>query len=122
MFSRLEESTRREIAARLRGLIAGQDHGDMRSTAKRLGVDEVSLRISTDVDSPYPTIDVLIAVIITYSVDPSYLLTGDYDPHVHRQTLENPDSIGAIFGKLWLKGSDGIVISRATDDPRQHSA
>jgi len=118
----MQESTRRDIAARLRGLIAGQDDGDMHTTARRLGVDEVSLRMSIDEVSPYPTIDVLIAVIIAYSVDPSYLLTGEYNPDVHRQALEHPDTVSAIFGRLWLTRTDGQVISRPTDDPRQHSA
>ena len=118
----MQETTRREIAARLRGLIAGQDDGDVKTTARRLGVDEVSLRMSIDEDSPYPTIDVLIAVIVAYSVDPSYLLTGVYNADVHRQALENPERVGALFGKLWLTGSDGKVISRPTDDPWLHSA
>ena len=34
------------IAARLRGLIAGQNEGDLGVVARRLGVDEVSLRMS----------------------------------------------------------------------------
>jgi len=106
----------REIAARLRGLIAGQDNGDVGATAARLGVDEVSLRMSIDETSPYPTIDVLIAVISHYAVDPSYLLTGEYDPALHRRSLDDPDAMGEIFGKLWLTRDNGDTIARPTKD------
>lgn len=85
-------------------------------------MDEVSLRMSIDETSPYPTIDVIIAVIIAYGVDPSYLLTGTYDPDIHRRSIENPAAIGEIFGKLWLERADGHTISRPTPEPMQRQA
>ena len=120
----MHESARREIAGRLRGLIAGQDAGNLAETARRLHVDEVSLRMSIDEVSPYPTIDVLIAVVNEYAVDPSYLLTGRYDPDVHRRALEDPKAASEVFGRIWLTRTDGDTISRPTDDAvsRLHSA
>src|SRR6185503_3640207 len=55
---------RRDVAARLRGLLAGQDAGIVGGTAERLGVDEISLRMSIDPEDPRPTIDVLLAVVL----------------------------------------------------------
>ena len=72
------------IARRLRGLLGGQDGGDFAAIARRLGVEEVSLRMSVDELSPFPTIDVLSAVVITYGIDPTWLITGDYNPVTHR--------------------------------------
>ena len=40
------------IAERLRGLIGGQNEGDLGAIARRLGVDELSLRLSVDDLSP----------------------------------------------------------------------
>jgi hypothetical protein len=88
----MNESQRGRIAERIRGLIAGQDTGDLGATAKRLGVDEVSLRMSVDELAPYPTLDVLAALVAFYGVDPSYLVHGTYDEHTHRRALETPQS------------------------------
>jgi len=76
------------IAERLRGLIGGQDHGDLADTAVRLGVEELSLRMSINEDSPHPTVEVLAAVIREYGIDPTWLLRGTYDAHTHRAAME----------------------------------
>ena len=76
------------IAERLRGLIGGQDHGDFTRTAERLGVEELSLRMSVDPLSPHPTVEVIMAVIRTYGVDPAWLLTGQYQSSSHRAAME----------------------------------
>lgn len=83
------------IAARLRGLLAGQDNGDFATIALRLGVEEVSLRMSIDDLSPHPTVEVLTAVIHLYGVDPSWLLTGNYNPATHRAAAEGLSSVTA---------------------------
>jgi hypothetical protein len=77
------------IAERIRGLIAGQDQGVTERTARRLGVSEVALRISIDEIEPHPAIEVILAVVREYGVDPSWLLTGEYDPVSHRQALDD---------------------------------
>jgi hypothetical protein len=63
--------------------------------AKRLCVDELSLRLSIDELSPHPTVEVLDAVIREFGVDPTWLLTGKYDSGSHRLALEegNVDAI-----------------------------
>ena len=89
------------VAARIRGLLSGQ--GDLARIAQKLGVDEVALRISTDEVSPYPTMNVIRAVVAEYGVDPTWLLTGDYSAHSHRAALEAtktelPQIIASVFG------------------------
>jgi hypothetical protein len=79
------------IAARLRGLIGGQEQGDLGAVASRLGVDEVSLRMSIDLLAPYPTLDVLSAVVKAYGVDPTWLVTGEYNSSTHRASETQPD-------------------------------
>ena len=74
------------VAARIRGLLSGQ--GDLARLAVKLHVEEIALRISTDEVSPYPTMNVIRAVVAEYGVDPSWLLTGDYSAHSHRAALE----------------------------------
>lgn len=76
------------IAARLRGLLGGQDNRDLGDVAVRLGVEELSLRMSVDELSPHPTVEVLAAVIRVYGVDPSWLLTGQYDAGIHRSVMD----------------------------------
>lgn len=91
----MKGSDRHAIAARLRGLIAGQDGGDIAVTAQRLGVEELSLRVSIDELAPYPTIDVITAVVAHYGIDPTFLLTGNYDANAHRRLLEQDNAVAA---------------------------
>jgi hypothetical protein len=74
------------VAARLRGLLSGQ--GDVAHLAARLRVQETALRMSIDEVSPFPTMDVIIAVVREYGVDPTWLFTGEYDAGTHRAALE----------------------------------
>ena len=76
------------VAARIRGLIAGQHGGDPTAVAERLRVSEIALRISIDPQSPHPTLGVLLAVVREYGVDPAWLLTGEYDAATHRQVID----------------------------------
>ena len=88
------------IAARIRGLLAGQDAGDPAVAAQRLGVDEIGLRMSIDELAPNPTIDVIGAVVASYGVDPVWLLTGEYDPAIHRNLLEERQPVSHIVSRL----------------------
>lgn len=71
------------ISARLRVLLAKSMEAGLPDVAKTLGVAEHSLRLSVDETSSYPSIDVLVAVTRRYGVDPSWLVTGDYDAATH---------------------------------------
>src|ERR1051325_2651597 len=89
------------VAARLRGLIGGQEKGDLAAVAARLAVDEIALRISIDELAPHPTIDVIAAVIRVYAVDPSWLLCGEYDAAMHRHSLEsNTDEMRVVVDEF----------------------
>jgi hypothetical protein len=95
------------IAERLRGLLLARNNGDLAKTAQRLGVEELSLRMSVDEDSPHPTVEVLAAVIRAYGVDPTWLLTGEYDGATHRHSMETMASITAelralVYGRSHL--------------------
>ena len=80
---------RAAIAQRLREILLGIDKEmDLAALAGKLGVEEVSLRMSLDTLSPHPTIEVLGGVIRDYAIDPSWLLTGEYDPETHRVAIE----------------------------------
>lgn len=104
------------IAARIRGLIGGQDQGVIERTARRLSVAEVALRISTDELDPHPTIEVVDALICEYGVDPTWLLTGAYDSASHRRAIddEREFSHGAFARLLGARPSKG---PDAGDDP-----
>jgi len=79
----------------VRTLIDHQEGDDPAAVARRLRVDELELRMTIDTDSPRPTMDVLLAVIRDYAVDPTWLLTGDYDSATHRRTMDS-DRTGII--------------------------
>ena len=116
-------STRHEIAARLRELIAAQDQGDLGALARRLGVEEVSLRMSLDELSPFPTVDVMIAFVAAYGVDAKWLLTGTYDPVIHRRVLEaEPDAVGEVIRGLATDLSTKPTVSEPVEPPRLHIA
>lgn len=117
----MTESTRRDIAMRLRGLIGGQT-ADLSECARLLGVDEVSLRISTDNVSPYPTLDVLSAAVAHYGIDPTYLLTGQYDSTSHRRVLDDPGVADEVLRKLTLVKPERLIADPATERPNLHIA
>ena len=79
----------KSIAARIRGLIGGQDYGLIAATARRLAVSEVALRITVDEIEPHPTVEVVLAVVREYGVDPTWLLTGEYDATSHRLAVDD---------------------------------
>jgi hypothetical protein len=106
------------IAARIRDLIGPQDGGDPAASARRLGVDEVAFRISIDDLSPYPTVDVIAAMVATYGVDPSWLLTGECDPGTHRNLLEDQRQIEHTITRLMqplMRPSGGTIRQLGTD-------
>jgi hypothetical protein len=83
----------RGIATRIAGLIAGQDLGDVPAMAARLGVNADALRRSVDPQAPRPSLDVLVAVVRRYGVDPSWLLYGEYDWSIHAESLEQANTL-----------------------------
>lgn len=92
----------------MRSLIGAQDNGELGETAARLGLEEVSLRMSIDEDSPHPTVEVLAAVIREYGVDPTWLLTGVYDASTHRSAMESGDGMIAALREFTHERSTPI--------------
>jgi hypothetical protein len=92
------------IAQRIRGLIAGQDGGDPAECARRINADEIGLRMSIDELAPNPTIDVIVAIVLAYGVDPSWLLTGEYDTATHRSILEGEEPVERAVSRLMMPG------------------
>jgi hypothetical protein len=45
--------------------------------------------MSIDPDEPHPTLEVVAAVVQQYGVDPSWLLSGEYDPAAHRAAIDD---------------------------------
>ena len=88
------------IAARIRGLLAGQFGEDPSVAAAHLNVDETGLRMSIDTLAPNPTIDVVAAIVAAYGVDPAWLLTGEYDPALHRNILSEQESANNAISRL----------------------
>jgi hypothetical protein len=100
----MKDDSKAAIAARIRGLVAGAN-ASLSDTARRLKVDEVSLRMSVDELAPYPTIDVIAAVVREYGVDPTWLLVGEYDSASHRtvadlHTGELPVALNALIDRI----------------------
>ena len=109
----MKDDSKTAIAARIRGLLGGQD-STLSDAAKRLRVDEISLRMSVDTLAPYPTVDVIAAIVREYGVDPTWLLTGDYDAATHRviadkHTGELPLAIHHLIDRITPhRGSETI--------------
>jgi hypothetical protein len=85
----------RAIAGRIREMIGPQHLDRLAETAERLGVPESALRLSVDRESPHPTLDVLAAIVRLYSVDPSWLVYGEYDERSLRRALDAGDGLSA---------------------------
>jgi len=88
-----DESDRQSVAARVRSLVDHDETGDWGAIARHLRVDELELRITIDAKSPHPAMGVLLAVIREYAVDPTWLLTGEYDSATHRRTLSGDRAV-----------------------------
>jgi hypothetical protein len=100
----MDVSRRQEIAARLRAVLGTPGAVDLCDLAIRLRIDQMSLILSLDATTPYPTIDVIAAVVRRYGIDPWWLLTGEYSVSTHRSSLETtteemPAIVEALIGQ-----------------------
>lgn len=106
---------RASIAARLRELLGGSANKALAETAARLKLDELSLRLSIDEESPHLTIEVLAAVIRQYGIDPTWLMTGTYDPASHRAALEGTLNLVQVLSDFMMPKT--VRISQPTIAP-----
>jgi hypothetical protein len=96
---------REGIAARIRSLIAPEN--DMRATAELLRVPIHDLKSAVDPLIPFQTLGVLEAVVREFGVDPTWLITGDYDIRTHVLSVdEGPWIVKGILNEYLLKRSD----------------
>ncbi|HEX7020194.1 MAG TPA: hypothetical protein VF159_09305 [Gemmatimonadaceae bacterium] len=80
---------RHAVAERIRALLSGTD--SLASAAERLDVPSNVLAMAIDDTVPYPTLELLDAIIRVFGVDPAWLVTGRYDSATHRRALEDED-------------------------------
>jgi len=126
----MKDFNRFEVAARLRGLLTGQDAGVLGGTANRLGVSEIALRMSVDAVDPHPTFGVLMAIVRAYAVDPTWLVSGAYDVDSHRRALEDDATIARVLSEavsrnrrpspprpMLARASSGAVVGGNGPDP-----
>jgi lambda repressor-like predicted transcriptional regulator len=112
------------VAARLRELLFASAPPGTGVIAETLGVRESMLRDSIDVARPHPWIEVLLAVIRRYGVDPTWILTGRYDHATHREALEDEGSVERLLARTTLarKGefrSSVLDVLPTIDGPRR---
>lgn len=95
---------RSRVSVRLRALLyAAIRKSGVRAVAADLQVGPESLQTSIDLHAPHPSIEVLMAVIRRHGVDPTWLLTGDYDLATHREALEDPSSASRLLSRTSLR-------------------
>jgi len=91
------------IATRLRELIFAADRlASPGAIAESLGVRESMLRDSIDPARPHPWVEVLLAVIRRFGVDPTWILTGEYDHATHREALEDESTVERLLARTGL--------------------
>jgi hypothetical protein len=78
----------RAVSERIRSLIGASSEPDLPGAALRLGVTERQLREAVSGRSRFGSLKVLAAVVRVYGLDPSWLMTGEYDGTTHRASLE----------------------------------
>jgi hypothetical protein len=89
---------RHGVAARLRSLLQAVS---FEAAALQLDVSELALRISIDTTSPNPTIDVIVAAARHFAVDPTWILTGEYDRNTHHVALDgNVDDVARAMQRM----------------------
>jgi hypothetical protein len=109
------------IAVRLRALLhAAIRRSGLRAVAADLDVSADGLQASVDLQNPHPSVEVLLAVICFHGVDPTWLLTGEYDLATHREALENPANALSLLTRTSLRRERALPLQ--LDDVEDGSA
>jgi hypothetical protein len=91
------------VAARLRALLFSQNaDANPSALAESLGLRESTLRASIDEESPRPWVEVVLAVVRRFGVDPTWILTGVYDQATHRAALEDESNAERLLSRTML--------------------
>lgn len=81
---------------------------DVREVAARLGVEEQALRAAVAGRAPLPSPAVISALVRVYGLDPSWVLTGEYDQGSHRVALESErPELDALVRRMIAEESKG---------------
>lgn len=108
---------RARIAVRIRALLyAAIRKSGVRAVAADLEVSPDSLQTSINLQAPHPSVEVLLAIIRRHGVDPTWLLTGEYDLATHREVLENPSSAIAMLARTSLRRERSLSLELADLD------
>jgi transcriptional regulator with XRE-family HTH domain len=78
-----------KVAARVRALVKFDEGGDLSPLARRLGVNEATLRNTLASDRPRLDARTLAAVVQEFGIDPTWLLTGEYNIATHHMALDD---------------------------------
>lgn len=78
----------RAVSERIRSLVSASAGPDILGAAQRLGVSEAQLGEAVSGRSRFGSLKVLAAIVRVYGLDPTWLVTGEYDGTTHRASLE----------------------------------
>jgi hypothetical protein len=87
------------LAERVRSLV-GTERTDWDLAAARLGVAGGDLREVVEYQTRYPAPRVLSAIVAFFGVDASWLVTGRYDPTMHRRVEEEGIPAREVIDRL----------------------
>jgi hypothetical protein len=90
-----------QVSMRVRGLLGVTDTKQLSNIAERLTVSEHGLRSVVERRSREVDLNALAAIVRVYGLDPSWVLTGQYDRATHRESLEgDSERIAAILQRV----------------------
>ena len=109
-----------QIAARISFLIGGGRGDSCKEAARNLGVSEAALRISVDGPTPHPVLEVVVAVVRRFRVDPSWLVFGEYDPTPDQAAgaAHKKSELSRMLAKHFTPGGTPLVPSPRAERDR----
>lgn len=98
------------VSDRIKAFIGMSDQAQLSTAAAKLGVDERHLRDAIRLQSRFSTLKVIGAMVRVFGLDPSWVLTGRYDPATHRVAMEgDSEAIDALLSELAVTGSHSAL-------------
>jgi len=111
---------REGVAERIRSLIANEP--DPFRAAELLRVAPGELKSAIDPVLPFQSLAVLEAIVREYGVDPTWLITGDYDIRTHVQSVDDgPWIVKSILNERLLQRSVGEPDWRKSGERKDRS-
>jgi len=108
------------VSERIKGFIGMSDQAQLPAAAAKLGVEERHLRDAIRLQSRFSTLKVIGAMVRVFGLDPSWVLTGRYDPATHRVAMEGDSAtIDALLSELAVTGSHSVLTEEASPDLAQ---